>query len=292
MAKGDVRMVRDALPLPLTCPFKIVASGHVASESAIRRAIGNGKAFTLLVVFQGHLDLDAGNGRVSLGPGEAFLIEPRGRGSLTLSYGTDAEFFLVQFLKTEQPLSALQHRLEVPEHAAIRNPGRLKHLLGMFIEETGRQVGSRMVLHHLMVLMLCEMASSSLVKGGSMAREDSLESMASRVDAYIAAHYHEPTGTPDIAQDLRYNPDYLERAYHSERHMSIREAIHVRRIREACAQLLLQRTRSIAEIAAQCGYVDAGNFRRAFKQAFSMTPHEYRALNAPNRGSPQPVHSL
>ncbi len=129
--------------------------------------------------------------------------------------------------------------------------------------------------------MLCEMASSSLAQGGANAREDGLESIASRVDAYIAAHYHEPIGTPDIAQELHYNPDYLERAYRSERRVSIREAIHVRRLREARAQLLLQRQRGIAEIAALCGYSDAGYFRRVFKRATQMTPRRYRLLEAP-----------
>ncbi len=99
------------------------------------------------------------------------------------------------------------------------------------------------------------------------------------MDVFIAAHYHEPLGTPDVARELHYNPDYLERAYHLERRMSIREAIHARRIKEARAQLILQRTKGVAEIAALCGYADAGYFRRVFKRATHMTPHGYRMLN-------------
>jgi YesN/AraC family two-component response regulator len=99
------------------------------------------------------------------------------------------------------------------------------------------------------------------------------------VDAFIAAHYHETLSTPDIAAELRYNPDYLERAYRQERRMSIREAIHARRINEARAQLLLLRKQGVAQIAALCGYTDAGYFRRLFKRATHMTPHGYRAVN-------------
>jgi len=138
---------------------------------------------------------------------------------------------------------------------------------------------STLILHHILVLALCELARSS--RDGMLvpAREPGLASIASRVDASIAAHYHETLSTPDIAAELRYNPDYLERAYRQERGMSIREAIHTRRINEARAQLLLLRQQGIAQIAALCGYTDAGYFRRLFKRATHMTPHGYRAVH-------------
>jgi YesN/AraC family two-component response regulator len=110
------------------------------------------------------------------------------------------------------------------------------------------------------------------------------ESIASRVDAYVAAHYHEPIGTTDIARELRYNPDYLERSFRLERRMSIREAVHARRIKEARAQLLLQRTQDVAQIAALCGYTDLGYFRRVFKRATNMTPRGYRRMHAAQLG--------
>jgi two-component system response regulator YesN len=119
---------------------------------------------------------------------------------------------------------------------------------------------------------------------GADEREAGLESIASRVDAYIAAHYHQPIGTTDIARELRYNPDYLERAFRMERHTSIREAVHARRIKEARAQLLLQRTQDVAQIAALCGYADPGYFRRVFKRATNMTPRGYRLVHPAQLG--------
>jgi YesN/AraC family two-component response regulator len=147
-------------------------------------------------------------------------------------------------------------------------------------DEVRRPLPSRAVLHHLLVLALCEMALSAHVLDGAEEREAGRESIASRVDAYIAAHYHEPISTTDIARELRYNPDYLERAFRMERRMSIREAVHERRIKEARAQLLLQRTQDVAQIAALCGYTDPGYFRRVFKRATNMTPRGYRLVHA------------
>jgi AraC-like DNA-binding protein len=274
------------------CPFEIITAAHIASRYTAKEVMPRGSADSLLFVVEGHLDLDLGGKHISLGPREALLAEPDAREPLTLSHGTDADFYLLQFVRTEVPAGFPRRMLEVPDHVAIRNPARLKHLFLMLLEAVRARTGSGLILHHLVVLMLCEMASSSRVQGEMRARVDGLESMASRVDAYIAAHYHESIGTPEIASELRYNPEYLERAYRTERHMSIREAIHLRRIREARAQLLLQQARGIAEIAALCGFSDAGHFRRVFKRAMNMTPHEFRSLNTEHRGGPHPLRAV
>jgi AraC-like DNA-binding protein len=224
-----------------------------------------------------------------LGPGEALLAEGEAHEPGIASGGTDIDLYLLQFLRSEVPAGLPRRNLQVPDHVVLRNPGRMTHLFRMLLDGMRVQTGCRMILHHLVVLMLCEIASSSLAKGEARTRADRLESIASRVDAYVAAHYREPIGTPDVAREFRYNPDYLERAYRAERRMSIREAIHLRRIREARAQLLLQRARGIAEIAALCGYSDAGRFRRVFKSDTGMTPHEFRFLHGGQRGAPSPA---
>jgi AraC-like DNA-binding protein len=290
--KNNTRLVRDELSVAFACPFEIITAAHIASRYTAKEVMPRGSADSLLFVVEGHLDLDLGGKHISLGPREALLAEPDAREPLTLSHGTDADFYLLQFVRTEVPAGFPRRMLEVPDHVAIRNPARLKHLFLMLLEAVRARTGSGLILHHLVVLMLCEMASSSRVQGEMRARVDGLESMASRVDAYIAAHYHESIGTPEIASELRYNPEYLERAYRTERHMSIREAIHLRRIREARAQLLLQQARGIAEIAALCGFSDAGHFRRVFKRAMNMTPHEFRSLNTEHRGGPHPLRAV
>ncbi|MCX7030634.1 MAG: helix-turn-helix transcriptional regulator [Spirochaetes bacterium] len=276
--------MRDELPVYFAHPYKIIAAAHVASRYAVKEVMHHGHTASLLFVIEGHLDLDLGGKHLAMGPSEAFLAGPDTFEPLTLSHGTDAEFYLLQFARSEVPEDFPRHVLRVPEHVAIRNPARLKHLFLMLVEAMRDPAGSRLILHHLVVLMLCDMASSSLVTCEVRTRADGLESLASRVDAYIAAHYHEPIGTPDVARECRYNPDYLERAYRAERHRSIREAIHLRRIKEARAQLLLQRSRGIAEIASLCGFSDVGHFRQVFKRAVNMTPREFRSLHTDRMG--------
>jgi AraC-like DNA-binding protein len=257
----------------------------------VNRVLAGEGAVCLLFAAQGRVEIGVGRSRLTLGPGEAFLAEPARRSLLAISHGPDADIYIVQFRRSPQPAGMTRRTLEVPDHVATRNPGRLTHLLRVFMEERHRVLPSRLVLHHLVVLMLCEMASSSRVSEARSAREVGPESLASRVDAFIAAHYHEPIRTPGIAVALRYNPDYLERAYRAERGLSIRDAIHGRRIREARAQLILQGASAIAEVAALCGFSDPANFRRVFKRATSMTPRGFRSsigMGAAARHAPVP----
>jgi AraC-like DNA-binding protein len=156
----------------------------------------------------------------------------------------------------------------------------MTHLIRMFEYYSRGERKSKRILRHLVVLMLCELVRPARSSDTSSTLEGGLESIASRVDAYIAAHYNRDKATNDIAMALHYNPHYLERVYRAERGISIREAIQVRRIQEARAQLRLQRTDGVAKIAARCGYSDVAYFRRLFKRATGATPQEYRTAHA------------
>jgi AraC-like DNA-binding protein len=279
--------MRDELLFGFSRAFQPIESEHVVSESGGRREIHNGRAPCFLFCAHGTLVAVARGRRIELSGNEACVLEPRVGGEVNLTFGTESEFYLVRFRRP--PGAGAGQELTVPERARVTAPGRLTHLLHMYIEEAHQQKVSRLILHHILVLALCELSRPTREESQAPAGEPCLESIVSRVDAYVAAHYHQPIGTPDIARELRYNPYYLERAYHQERGRSIREAIHERRIKEACAQLLLLRTQGVAEIAALCGYSDAGYFRRVFKRATNLTPHHYRAVNTVAREPVAPV---
>jgi len=273
----------ECLRLGCAHAFEAVQADHLSVEQAgVTRVRLSGEA-CLLFSIHGGLVVQTCQGDVIVHPNEAFL-HSAGHGEITLCRSSAAELYILRFRQAGALEGNPGRRLEVPDHVTVRRPGRLTHLLRRLIDELRRSAPSRAVLHHLVVLALCELAHSSQVGNGAAIQEAGRESIASRVDAYIAAHYHTPIGTPDIAHELRYNPDYLERAFRMERQMSIREAVHDRRIKEARAQLLLQRSQGVAEIAALCGYADPGYFRRVFKRATNMTPRGYRLVHSAQLG--------
>jgi len=299
---GDTQSMRDGLRLDFIRPFEPVEASHVVAEHPGSRVVRPGRSACLIFSVHGGLLVKDGHAELELHANAALLLAPRGAGTITLTNRGEADFYLLRFRWAQKAAAAAGRVLNVPAHVSVLRPGRLTHLLRMYIEKAKAETSApnpstsapnppgtsapnppgtsaRLMLHHLLVLALCELARSSQEGMPVQAREPGLANIASRVDAFIAAHYHETISTPDIAAELRYNPDYLERAYRQERRMSIREAIHARRIKEARAQLLLLRKQGVAQIAALCGYNDAGYFRRLFKRATHMTPHGYRAVN-------------
>jgi AraC-like DNA-binding protein len=265
--------------------FESVHAEHLTVERHGTTSMSIAGETVLVFNVHGDLVVQTGRGDTILHSNEGFLLRVDGS-QIAFHRSLPGELYILKFRQGRARGGSPRRRVEVPDHVTVLRPGRLTNLLRRLVDEERQPVPSRIVLHHLVVLALCELARSSRVGEAAEGREAGLESIASRVDAFIAAHYHESVGTPDIARELHYNPDYLERAYRMERRMSIREAVHARRIKEARAQLLLQRGKGVAEIAALCGYADPGYFRRVFKRATNMTPRGYRLVNAVPLGTP------
>jgi AraC-like DNA-binding protein len=265
----------DQLNIAFTCPFRATDATHVAAEAGGTRTFAAGPSTSLLFIARGKLEVVSRDQRQSMGASDALFLPPDMLERLTLRYETDVEYYALRFRLARNRGEVLE--LSVPELVTVPRPGRLTYILHRYMEEFAREQPSRLILYHLLVLALFELSHSCGKEAGIEPEAPCLETIASWVDAYIAAHYHEAIGTPDIASALRYNPDYLERAYHRKKGFSIREAIHQRRMKEAQAQLLLQSERRVAEIAALCGYNDAGYFRRVFKRSTKMTPRSFRA---------------
>ncbi|CAI6197931.1 hypothetical protein DJICPGNB_17920 [Escherichia coli] len=65
--------------------------------------------------------------------------------------------------------------------------------------------------------------------------------------------------------------DYLGRVYRRVFHLTLTEAIHRQRVREA-EKLLISEARSLSEVAALCGFNDVGYFRQIFRKHTGLTP--------------------
>ncbi|HEY9593115.1 MAG TPA: hypothetical protein VHE79_01465, partial [Spirochaetia bacterium] len=226
--------MKDGLRLVPCCSFSPVEARHVITERAGVMTIPSGRSYTLLFGTGGTVGVRASGAEVKLRPNEALVIEPRGTGRLHVRHPGGAELYLVRFRWKETQAGSPRRLIEVPPHGTVSRPARLTHLLRMYTEKARHRGTSRTMLYHLLTLALWEIAHAAR-QGPAERPDQSLESIASRVDAFIAAHYHEQIGTPSIAHELRYNPGYLERAYRQERRISIRDALHARRIREARA---------------------------------------------------------
>ena len=112
-------------------------------------------------------------------------------------------------------------------------------------------------------------------------RDDSDEAprsaAAARLLEYIRLHCFEPLTLPDAARDLGYSEDYLSRLLHEQVSCSFRRYIHLLRMQRAKKELL-SGTRTIQEIAGDCGYPNAKFFSTAFRKYEGLTPSTFRNL--------------
>lgn len=272
----------DALDLNLPCSLEPTGILFVASDRGDRQTLRLNHSWIFLFVARGELVVSCGS-EIRLGPQEGLLLRQWTPRTIGLRRGEGAEYYALKFKDASRGNQAGSLGLSVPARGLCARPDRLTDLLRRYLAEHRRKGSTQWVLYNLLILILCEFSAAAGGPEGQRAEGSSRETIASMVDAYIAAHYRESIATADVARDLRYSPGYLERAYRKERGVSVRNAIHLRRIREARAQLILQRERHVSEIAALCGYADAAYFRRVFKRTTNMTPVRFRSVNSGRR---------
>jgi AraC-like DNA-binding protein len=87
---------------------------------------------------------------------------------------------------------------------------------------------------------------------------------------------HEPLRVGDLAAAADMSTDRLERAMRRTLATSPKQYI-VRLRAERAAALLVTSDRTIADVAADCGYYDQSQLTRQFRRVIGVTPRDYRA---------------
>jgi AraC-like DNA-binding protein len=109
----------------------------------------------------------------------------------------------------------------------------------------------------------------------------SAEQQLGQIKAYIEAHLHDRRLGPSmIAAAFSISTRQLHSLFEAEP-TSVGRYIRGLRL-NACRRLLLERTagstRSLTDIALECGFYDLSHMSRCFRDQFGVTPREFRAL--------------
>jgi AraC-like DNA-binding protein len=238
-------------------------------------------SYELIFVTQGHLDIFEADLAFHLERSQTLLLYPRIRHGGLLPYTADVNFYWAHFRLRD--VASSDTTLSVPKVASIRDPEGLTELFCRFISDQESGILDKCSASQLLALMLCMVAGSTEQERPLPSQDRARAARSALVDAvrrYIAAEYRKPISTSEVAQALNYSPDYLERVFRTQEGMSIVDAIHQKRISVARASLHHDVRRNINEIGYECGYSDAGYFRRMFKRLTGLIPREYRSLYA------------
>lgn len=227
----------------------------------------------LIFVTKGALSIIEGNRSFYVREGESLILWPHRRHKAASPFEPDLRFYWLHFAFQAQEGS---DKLNIAQHIRIKRPDHLTSLFRRFLDDQEGHALTQFSANLLVMLMLSEVADSS---HSDVASDESASVLASRVKTIIRMHYHEKLNTSVIAEMLHRNPDYLGRVFKTIYGLTITDAIHQYRLKQA-REFLLESQYKVEEIALSCGYTDAGYFRRLFKRSEGISPKRFKRLHA------------
>lgn len=118
-----------------------------------------------------------------------------------------------------------------------------------------------------------------IYKVGEIRKSTDLEydnSIVEAVVAYLKTNYSNDISLDDIARHVSVSNAHLSRTFKSETGFGIKEYLTMYRIKQAEFMLTEYHSKSISEIAYDCGFNDSNYFASCFKKAVGVTPTEFR----------------
>lgn len=105
---------------------------------------------------------------------------------------------------------------------------------------------------------------------------------------YIEEHISEEIKIEDLAKTAALSQFYFQRLFSQLVKKPVNEYIRLRRLSRA-TEALREKNKRILDIALDCGFSSHENFTRTFKNAFGITPEEFRSnpVRLNNFGRPQ-----
>ena len=115
----------------------------------------------------------------------------------------------------------------------------------------------------------------------SYVNKDILARFENLLDNYLKSELTKTLGLPTVkycADQLHLSPNYFGDLIKKETGKSAQEYIQLKII-EIAKERILDRSKSIGEIAFELGFKHPQHFSRMFKNETGQSPNEYRSLN-------------
>ena len=107
----------------------------------------------------------------------------------------------------------------------------------------------------------------------------SAEKIVASVRTELETHPEKKLNLNEMAATHFISSYYLSHVFHRVTGYSIKRYLLLCRISLACT-LLSEGKKTVAQVAAACGFTDASNFSRYFREITGMTPWEYRKIGS------------
>jgi len=218
---------------------------------------------------------DAGSdaGKKTLAPdSRQALLLPPGSSDAAIPAGFisagPAVWFWLRFRNVSPSAAAQVHLSLLPVSLYESAFNRLSYGFHQLIR-AGRGGGSPDLCDYMLSVLLLSLRDEGRPAAGN--------AVAARMLDFIHLHCYEHLTLPDVARALGYSEDYLSRLLHDQVSCSFRQYIHYLRMQRAKKELV-SGSKSIREIAEECGYSNAKFFSTSFLKCEGLAPSAFRNL--------------
>ncbi|MCR5449627.1 MAG: AraC family transcriptional regulator [Solobacterium sp.] len=205
-----------------------------------------------------------------------------------LSEGTDFTLIIIQFSgHFLQDYCSLNHMLfpggnlreQLSEEMMDRLKKEIFDLSVSYLE--GGEYFSMFCVSRLsgILYMLMKHTDIIVLSESEYTKKRKTEKRMIRISEYIEMNYMEPIRLADLAEKEGITETHLSHFIRQEFGISFQDYLRSKRLESAVR--LIGTNRTLCEISDACGFSELKYMTKAFRQAFHMTPAEYRELESP-----------
>ncbi|MBQ6852147.1 MAG: AraC family transcriptional regulator [Oscillospiraceae bacterium] len=103
--------------------------------------------------------------------------------------------------------------------------------------------------------------------------------LVARAVDYLQENFASDITLEELAKHFAVSPEHLCRLFKRETGVGFREYLNLLRLQRAEKLLRQQRDRSVAQIAAECGFGDSNYFSVKFKSMYGISPKQFQLQN-------------
>lgn len=230
----------------------------------------------LILVLSGSLQLEVAGRRFAIGENQLAIISPEmshsgiagGEGVCYSTLMFDVSLFCNLTAASEKylrPISGQQTLFHL-----YTADDEIVELVRSILTEQGSGSSALIVIGKIYELL-------GLLYRRCLAEEEHAEVRDDRFQEvldHVARNFCEEISTADLSRRFGYDEAYFCRRFKTVTGLTTMQYIRVLRLEQA-RRMLRRDGNSISEVAAHCGFSDAGYFARCFKVHFGMTPSQY-----------------
>lgn len=212
-------------------------------------------------------------------------IKAAGEGDIAIDFLMKRDFFDTFFLRqigyndmmTNFVVNAIYSPADMERYLYFRSGTNKKlydtvlNMLGEFYDQRN---GSDVAIRAYMLLLFNELIRDYHQYLDEAIVDEVNASVSVDIVAYIEEHYKSIT-LKSMAQAFNYNPDYLGKQIKRLTGDTLSGMVKKRKLKEA-AKMLRNTDQPVMRILEEVNYSNASYFYKLFKEAYGMTPDEYR----------------